>query len=73
MAKKPDFEKSISRLEEIVQQLADGSLPLAESVKLYEEGMKLCVECHDILDKAEQKIINISELEAKSKEDDSNE
>ena len=35
--KKTDYEKSIARLEEIVSLLEEGSLPLEESMKLFEE------------------------------------
>lgn len=51
-----DFEKSMKRLEEIVESLEVGNIPLEESVKLYEEGMKLSKECQDKLSKAERKI-----------------
>lgn len=39
--KEPGFEKSIARLEEIVRALDDGSAPLDESLKLFEEGVGL--------------------------------
>lgn len=39
------FEQAISRLEEIVQALDGGQLPLNESLLLYEEGVKLARLC----------------------------
>lgn len=68
MKKKPDYEKSMLRLEEIVELLESGELPLEESMKLFEEGTKLSAECYETLKNAEQKIALLSETE--NKEDD---
>lgn len=51
-----DFEKKLKRLEEIVGTMEKGSLPLEESLKLFEEGVKLSKDCHEQLAKAEQKV-----------------
>ncbi len=51
-----DFEKRLTRLEEIVGSMEKGSLTLEESLKLFEEGVKLSRECHTQLSDAEQKI-----------------
>lgn len=50
------FEESISKLEEIVERLEKGELPLEESVKLFEQGVKLSTACKDELDRAEGKV-----------------
>ena len=50
------FEKSLSDLERIVKQLEEGDLPLEESLKLFEEGVKLSRECRDRLTNAERRI-----------------
>jgi exodeoxyribonuclease VII small subunit len=50
------FEKKLNRLEEIVHAMEEGDLSLDESLKLFEEGVKLSRQCHDQLDKAEQKV-----------------
>ena len=63
MAKKFDYEKSIARLQEIVELLENGELPLDESIKLFEEGTKLSAECYKQLSRAEQKITQITEIE----------
>lgn len=63
--KKVDYEKSIKRLEEIVEQLEKGELSLEDSIQLFEEGTKLSKSCYQTLQKAEQKIIQISDLERK--------
>ena len=54
------YEKAVKRLEEIVIKLEDGSLPLEESLKLYEEGAKLADFCNKILKEARQKITDIN-------------
>ena len=51
-----DFEKKLNRLEEIVDQMEDGDLPLDKSLSLFEEGVKLSKECHVQLNEAEQKV-----------------
>lgn len=52
----PTFEAALKRLEEIVQSLEKGDLALDESLKLYEEGIKLSRLCHAKLEEAEGKI-----------------
>jgi exodeoxyribonuclease VII small subunit len=54
--KKVSFEASLSDLEKIVRQLEDGDLPLEESLKLFEVGVKLSRECQERLAKAERRI-----------------
>ena len=54
--KKLDFEKSLTRLDEIVSKIETETLPLEESLKLYEEGRKLIASLEDALKEAEQKI-----------------
>lgn len=51
-----DFEKRLSRLEEIVEKMETGELPLEDSLKLFEEGVKLSRECNSQLSEAEQKV-----------------
>lgn len=51
-----DFEKKLKRLEEIVESMEDGELPLENSLKLFEEGVKLTKDCHKQLSEAEQKV-----------------
>jgi exodeoxyribonuclease VII small subunit len=52
----PAFEAALKKLEEIVQRLERGELPLEESLKLYEEGIQLSRVCHARLDEAEGRI-----------------
>ncbi|MCB1024684.1 MAG: exodeoxyribonuclease VII small subunit [Acidobacteria bacterium] len=53
---KKSFEDSLQKLETIVGQLEDGDLSLEESLKLFEDGIKLSRECQDRLSKAERRI-----------------
>ena len=54
--KKPDFEGSMARLEEIISLLEKGEAPLEQAMALFEEGAKLLRECTRQLDEAEQKV-----------------
>ncbi|MCK5737737.1 exodeoxyribonuclease VII small subunit [bacterium] len=55
MAKK-SFEASMARLEEIVDLLDSGELPLEDAMKIFEEGMKLSHFCSDKLNQVEKRI-----------------
>jgi exodeoxyribonuclease VII small subunit len=55
MAKKT-FEQSLKQLEEIVQELESGDLPLEKALKKFEEGIQLSKICSRTLDETEQKI-----------------
>jgi exodeoxyribonuclease VII small subunit len=59
-AKKPapeaNFEQAMKRLEEIVEQMESGELPLEDLIVRYEEGMKLVKVCQERLASAEQRI-----------------
>lgn len=54
--KKIDFEQSLKRLDEIVKKIEGETLPLEESLKLYEEGKKLISALEGALKEAEEKI-----------------
>lgn len=56
MEKENNFEDSMKNLERIAAELENGNLSLDESVKKFEEGMKLAKQCNDILEQAEKKI-----------------
>ena len=59
---KMTYEQATKRLEEIVTKLEEGSIPLEESMKLYEEGVILSEFCMTKLNEAKQKIIDINEV-----------
>ncbi|HVO57728.1 MAG TPA: exodeoxyribonuclease VII small subunit [Dongiaceae bacterium] len=54
--KKPDFEKSLARLEEVVRRLESPQLSLDEAMKLFEEGVGLSHECQKQLEEAEGRV-----------------
>ena len=56
MSKDINFEDAMKKLEEIASELEKGDLTLDESVKKFEDGMKLSKKCNDFLDTAEKKI-----------------
>ena len=51
-----DFETSVKRLEEITSALEKDALSLEESLKLYEEGVRLVRVCNEKLEDAERRI-----------------
>jgi exodeoxyribonuclease VII small subunit len=50
------FENSIKRLNEIVQTLERGDLPLEESLRLFEEGVRLSRASQERLDAAQKRV-----------------
>lgn len=52
----PTFEQALQQLEQIVQKLEKGELPLEESLALYEDGIRLSRLCHGKLEEAEGRI-----------------
>ena len=50
------FEKHLAQLETVVERLERGDLALDESVRLFEEGMKLSHACKEELEQAEGRI-----------------
>ena len=56
-----DFETSLKKLEQIVSDLENGELPLEQSIKTFEEGVKLTKHCQNLLSKAELKIQKLLE------------
>ncbi|MDH3352255.1 MAG: exodeoxyribonuclease VII small subunit [Gammaproteobacteria bacterium] len=51
-----NLEKSLSRLEELVEELESGDLPLDKAMKKFEEGIRLTRGCQAALKEAEQKV-----------------
>ena len=56
-----DFETSLKKLEQMVSDLENGDLPLEQSIKTFEEGVKLTKHCQNLLSKAELKIQKLVE------------
>ncbi|WP_432400781.1 exodeoxyribonuclease VII small subunit [Wukongibacter sp. M2B1] len=51
-----NFEGNLARLKEVVKLLEDGNISLEESLKYFEEGIKLYRLCNNVLNDAQQKI-----------------
>jgi exodeoxyribonuclease VII small subunit len=51
-----DFEDALANLEALVEAMEEGDLSLEESLKAFEQGIKLTRECQQALDQAEQKV-----------------
>ena len=67
---KENFEESMKKLETIVTELENGNLNLDESVKKFEEGMKIAKQCNNILEDAEKKITFLLEEDGELKEEE---
>lgn len=52
----PDFEKALSELETLVENLERGELPLEETLKQFERGIELTRSCQKALQAAEQRV-----------------
>jgi exodeoxyribonuclease VII small subunit len=64
--KEKSFEESLRRLKEISETLEGSEVGLDDSIKLYEEGVKLAKKCYTTLSEAELKI---KELKAELEEE----
>ncbi len=53
---KEKFEEALKKLEKIVSKLEEGDIPLEESLKLFEEGIRLSRFCNEKLDEAEKRV-----------------
>lgn len=54
------FEQALGELEARVRQLDSGELPLEQALSVFEEGVKLQQECQDLLDSAEQQVVELT-------------
>lgn len=57
------FESKLHDLQQIVQALEMGELPLAESIEQYEQGSRLLKDCYQILKQAELKVQQVIQLD----------
>lgn len=66
------FEQAVDAIQQIVDDVESGEVPLGESLERYEQGMKLLRHCRGILDAAEAKIktLTLDELDAEPTDDD---
>ena len=66
--KELSFEEAFNKLEETVQTLEQGGLPLEKAIALFEKGMRLAKICNDRLDAAELKITQLQSILAEETE-----
>ena len=52
----PDFEQALGELEQLVERLERGDLPLDEALKTFERGVALTRHCQSALKAAQQKV-----------------
>jgi exodeoxyribonuclease VII small subunit len=58
-----DFETTLKELESLVEQLESGDLGLADSLKHFEQGIRLSRECHQMIDQARQSVEILTQVE----------
>ncbi|MCI8427642.1 MAG: exodeoxyribonuclease VII small subunit [Lachnospira sp.] len=63
VAKSFDIEESFKLLDDIVQKLESGNLPMNEALRLYKDGVKLVEKCNVQMDKVEKQIVVLGEEE----------
>ncbi|MCX8129030.1 MAG: exodeoxyribonuclease VII small subunit [Clostridia bacterium] len=63
MNKNKSFEDAINELEEVVEKLEKGELPLDESIEVFQKGIELSKYCSKRLDEVEKKITLLVEDE----------
>ena len=61
MATKQTFEKAMKQLEQIVQDLESGDLPLEKAIQKFEEGIRLTRFCTEKLDETEKRVTLLME------------
>ena len=54
--KKKSFENALAKLEDITNELEKGELPLEDSLKYFDEGVKLAEYCSSKLNDAQRKV-----------------
>jgi len=57
--KKISFEEAMNKLEQIVDRLEEGDVPLEEAIAFYKDGMELSKLCHDKLKSVEEQLTQI--------------
>ena len=64
--KLPDFEKSLTELETLVEQLESGELSLDESLARFKRGVELTRHCQAVLDQAQQTVEKLLDIDDES-------
>lgn len=65
------FEKALTRIEQIVDQMESGEIELDQALALYQEGMELMAKCQATLEETQNKIKKITrDIQGKLKVED---
>ena len=67
--KQQTFEEKLTDLENLIRKMEGGNLPLDETLKAYEEGMKLSKSLTEDLSAAEKKMLELSGGQVQPMED----
>ena len=59
----PNFEASLAELERLVHELEDGQIGLEDALARYERGVGLVKRCHGLLQRAEQRIVALTDVD----------
>jgi exodeoxyribonuclease VII small subunit len=73
VSQSPTFEETFGRLQEAIERLEQGGLPLEAALDLFEQSMGLAATCHEILDGAELRLTRLIEERQTALEDDDGE
>ena len=65
-----DFEEALGRLDELVEVLEQGRIPLEEALTLYEEGVLIADRCQRLLDQAQIRLQRLSVTSPEAGADD---
>ncbi|GIN60591.1 exodeoxyribonuclease 7 small subunit [Robertmurraya siralis] len=68
MEEKMTFEEAMKNLEDIVEKLEEGDVPLEEAIAIYRKGMELSKLCHDKLKDVEEQLTQIITEDGKKQE-----
>ena len=65
--KELSFESAMEQLEQIVEMLEEGDVPLEEAINIYKRGMDLSKICHEKLQSAQEQLVQIVDENGKLK------
>jgi len=65
MKDKKSFEEDLKKLQKIVEELSSGKLNLGDSIKKYEEGIRLAQDCSMLLEDAQRRVESLMKKDGK--------
>ena len=68
MSESATFEESFGGLQQTIEQLEQGGMPLESALDLFEQGMKLAATCQAMLDRAELRLTRLADEHALGQE-----